>query len=168
MSIRVANVNDSELLIKLFQTLDNESSFMLLEPSERDLSIENQRKQMQNFEDSNSQVMLVKEGVNSDLIGFIVGVAGNFIRNKHSLYCVVGVSEQYHGQGVGKSLLLSLENWAKTHSIHRIELTVMEHNHKAIKLYESFGFTKEGIKRDSIYLSGKYVNELYMAKLLMI
>ena len=44
MSFRVAKINDSELLIKLYQSLDQESSFMLLEPSERDSSVENQEK----------------------------------------------------------------------------------------------------------------------------
>ena len=166
MSIRVAKINDSELLIKLFKSLDQETSFMLLEPSERDSSVENQEKQMANFADSNSQVMFVKENENSDLVGFVVGVAGNFIRNKHSLYCVIGVMEEYHGKGIGQSLLINLEKWAKSHSIHRIELTVMEHNVKAIRLYESFGFIREGIKRDSICISGEFVNELYMSKLL--
>ena len=42
----------------------------------------------------------------------------------------------------------------------------MEHNLKAIKLYESFGFIREGIKRDSICIAGEYINELYMSKLL--
>lgn len=168
MSIRSANESDSALLIKLFQSLDQESSFMLLDPSERDLSLDNQEKQMLGFVDSNSQVMFVKEAENSELSGFIVGVAGNFMRNKHSLYCVIGVKEDYHSRGIGKALLTKLEIWAKEHNIHRIELTVMEHNTKAIKLYESFGFVHEGIKRDSIRIAGKFINELYMSKLLTI
>jgi len=68
---------------------------------------------MANFADSNSQVMFVKENENSDLVGFVVGVAGNFIRNKHSLCCVIGVMEKYHGKGIGKSLLTNLENGLK-------------------------------------------------------
>ena len=166
MSIRAANINDSAQLISLFKALDHESTFMLLDPKERDTSLENQQKQMVNFTDSNSQVMLIKENEDTELVGFIVGVAGNFIRNKHSLYCVLGVVNKYQGKGIGRSLLTGLEEWANNHGIHRIELTVMEHNLKAIKLYESFGFIREGIKRDSICIAGEYINELYMSKLL--
>ncbi|TEW50228.1 GNAT family N-acetyltransferase [Psychromonas algicola] len=166
MSIRTANINDSAQLISLFETLDQESTFMLLEPSERDTSLENQQKQMANFTDSNTQVMLVKENDKAELIAFVVGIAGNFIRNKHSLYCVIGVKSEYHDKGIGHSLLTNLEEWANNHGIHRIELTVMEHNLKAIRLYETFGFIREGIKRDSICIAGEYINELYMSKLL--
>ena len=168
MSIRNAQISDSALLITLYKSLDQESSFMLLEPNERDLSLENQENQMVNFVDSNSQVMFVKENESTELVGFVVGVAGNFIRNKHVLYCVIGVMEQYHAKGIGRSLLMSLEKWANSHCIHRMELTVMEHNEKAIGLYESFGFIREGIKRDSICISGSFINEVYMSKLLSV
>lgn len=166
MTIRHAHIDDAQQLITLFDTLDRQSTFMLLAPGERDLSLENQQKQMLNFIDSTSQVMFVKQREQAELVGFVVGVAGNFKRNKHSLYCVMGVVEQYQAQGIGKALLNRLQDWAKQHHIHRLELTVMAHNTQAIGLYKSFGFVQEGIKRDSIFIAGQFINELYMSKLL--
>ncbi|MER1957938.1 MAG: GNAT family N-acetyltransferase [Solibacillus sp.] len=41
-------------------------------------------------------------------------------------------------------------HWAKQQQLHRLELTVIEHNHQAIHLYRKMGFKEEGIKRDSL------------------
>jgi RimJ/RimL family protein N-acetyltransferase len=47
-----------------------------------------------------------------------------------------------------------------------MELTVMEHNQKGIRLYEKLGFEREGIKRCSVKIDGNFINEFYMSKLL--
>mgnify|MGYP001024197246 CR=1 FL=1 len=44
-----------------------------------------------------------------------------------------------------------------THRIIRIELMVMEHNLKAIRLYEAFAFIHEGIKK-RLYLHSKSIH----------
>lgn len=56
--------------------------------------------------------------------------------------------------------------WAKKSQLHRLELTVIEHNEQAVHLYKKMGFEVEGVKRNSLLIDGQYVNELYMAKLL--
>jgi RimJ/RimL family protein N-acetyltransferase len=166
VKVRIATIKDSKSLVELYQTLDQESSFMLLEPGERDASVENQEKQMVNFSNSTSQSLFVAENEANEIVGFVVGVGGKFSRNKHSLYCVIGVINAFQGKGIGKSLLTRLEIWANNLNFKRLELTVMQHNTNAIRLYESFGFEHEGIKRNSIKISGKLINELYMSKLL--
>ena len=60
------------------------------------------------------------------------------------------------------------ERWARERGgIHRLELTVMAHNFKAVALYERAGFTIEGSRRHSLLVDGSYVDEHYMAKLLV-
>ena len=166
MNIRQAVIHDSQQLVQLFTKLDNETNFMLFESGERKITVEMQVKQMQSFTDSTSQVMFVAENQYGEIVGFIVGIGGNFMRNKHSLYCVIGVLLSEQGQGIGKKLLGQLECWAQIYSFHRLELTVMEHNQSAINLYQSCGFYTEGVKRDSLKVAGEFVNELYMSKLL--
>lgn len=166
MNIRQAVIDDSQQLIQLFNKLDSETKFMLFESGERAITVDMQVEQMKAFINSTSQVMFVAENSLGEIIGFTVGIGGNFMRNKHSLYCVIGVVLSEQGQGIGKKLLAKLEYWAHSNSFHRLELTVMEHNHIAINLYKSCGFNAEGVKRDSLKIAGKYVNELYMSKLL--
>ena len=57
-------------------------------------------------------------------------------------------------------------HWAKQQQLQRLELTVIEHNHQAIHLYRKMSFKEEGIKRDSLWIDGQFVNEIYMRLLL--
>ncbi len=79
---------------------------------------------------------------------------------------VIGVLQAFTGQGFGKELVNKLEVWAMSHGYSRLDLTVMQHNERAKRLYESCGFEVEGLKRYSLVVDGEYVDELYMSKLL--
>jgi RimJ/RimL family protein N-acetyltransferase len=59
-----------------------------------------------------------------------------------------------------------LEKWAAERQLYRLELTVMTHNERAIRLYRRLGFEIEGTKRDSLWVDGSYVDEYCMSKLL--
>jgi RimJ/RimL family protein N-acetyltransferase len=79
---------------------------------------------------------------------------------------VIGILEQFTGKGIGTQLFQMLEAWARSNDIHRLELTVMTHNERAIALYKKMGFEIEGIKKHSLFVNGEYVDEYYMAKLI--
>ena len=48
-------------------------------------------------------------------------------------------------------------------NLHRIYLTVLEENKRAIGLYEKLGFEVEGNLQESLYKKGLYKNQLLMA-----
>ncbi len=48
-------------------------------------------------------------------------------------------------------------------NLHRIYLTVLEENKRAIGLYEKLGFVVEGNLQESLYKKGLYKNQLLMA-----
>jgi RimJ/RimL family protein N-acetyltransferase len=50
--------------------------------------------------------------------------------------------------------------------LHRLELTVDVDNRRAIALYEKCGFEREGVKRRSRRIEGRYFDELSMSKLI--
>ena len=56
--------------------------------------------------------------------------------------------------------------WTAEKDIHRIELVVLRDNISAIGLYKKMGFVEEGVRKQSSYLNGQFVDEIYMAKLL--
>ena len=47
----------------------------------------------------------------------------------------------------------------------RLELTVFTDNERAIHLYESMGFQREGIRRKAAVRNGVYMDELAMARI---
>lgn len=164
--IRHARVTDAQYILNLSEKLAKESHFMLHEVGEQQLTLEQQESILSDFTLSSSKVFWVLE-VNKCIVGFCIGIGSTARRNKHNLYCVMGIEVVYTGKGLGRELLNSLELWASQHGFTRLELTVMAHNHKAIKLYLSHGFEQEGIKRQSLKVSNEYVDEIYMSKLLV-
>lgn len=93
-------------------------------------------------------------------------MGGGFQRNRHSAYIVTGILQQYAGQGLGTQFFKALDEWAAAHKLHRLELTVMSHNERAVHLYQKMGFVIEGVKKDSLLVNGRHVDEYYMAKIL--
>ena len=61
------------------------------------------------------------------------------------------------GRGIGKAVTWLVTDYAfRRANSHRVWLGVHEDNVGAIKCYESVGYVKEGLLRDSIYAYGKY------------
>ncbi|MGN0972690.1 MAG: GNAT family N-acetyltransferase, partial [Aristaeellaceae bacterium] len=58
------------------------------------------------------------------------------------------------------------EGWARANHITRPELTVERPNEAARHLYEKMGFAIEGVRKRSMLVDGRPVDEYYMARLL--
>ena len=165
MIIRTILISDAEHFLNLCKKLDTEMQFMMLEPGERITTLVEQQAQIERLLMLENQTIFVAE-YNSQLIGYLAALGGEFQRNRHSVYIIIGILQAFTGQGVGTQLFRTLEEWAQLQRIHRLELTVMVHNEAGLALYKKQGFEIEGTKRDSLLVNGKYVDEYYVAKLL--
>ncbi len=165
MIIRTILISDAEQFLNLCKKLDTETQFMMLEPGERTTTVEEQQAQIARLLMLENQTIFVAE-YNGQLVGYLAALGGEFQRNRHSVYIIIGILQAFTGQGIGTQLFRTLEEWAQLQRIHRLELTVMVHNEAGLALYKKQGFEIEGTKRDSLLVNGKYVDEYYMAKLL--
>src|SRR5215469_7486242 len=163
--LRIAGLNDAAALMKLKQRLDEETSFMLLEPDERDTSIQALARHLEEVSQSENSVVIVA-GRHGDLAGYVELAGGRFRRNRSTTHVVIGVLAEASGKGVGTGLLEEAKRWAAARGLHRIELNVMAHNHRAIALYERVGFVHEGRRVDCLLIDGKFLDELSMAMIL--
>ncbi|MEA2894149.1 MAG: hypothetical protein QOI05_4942 [Bradyrhizobium sp.] len=75
----------------------------------------------------------------------------------------VGLLPQFRGQGIGTKLTKKALAAARAFGLHRVELTVREHNAGAIELYKKEGFQIEGVQRDAVLVDGVYENVVCMA-----
>jgi RimJ/RimL family protein N-acetyltransferase len=163
--IRTIRVSDAEQFLNLCKKLDTETQFMMLEPGERTTTVEQQQAQIEGLLPKENRAIFVAEH-DGQLVGYLAALGGDFERNKHNVHIVIGILQDFTGQGIGTQLFLALEDWAHRQHIHRFELTVMTHNKAGIALYKKRGFEIEGTKRHSMLVNGHYVDEYYMAKLL--
>ena len=66
--------------------------------------------------------------------------------------------------GIGTLVTRSvIEYGFKQLNLHRIYLTVLKANERAIKLYEKLGFKHEGMLRDEQFRDGEYADVVFMA-----
>ena len=165
MIIREVKAEDAESILALMLQLDSETKFMMLEPGERQTTLEQQAQILQSFHDSASKAMFILVD-NNEAYGYIEGIGGTANRIRHSLHIVIGLRQAAASKGYGRQLFDHLETWAKSRHFTRMDLTVMCHNERAVKLYTSCGFEIEGTKRNSLYIGEQYVDEYYMSKLL--
>jgi RimJ/RimL family protein N-acetyltransferase len=66
-------------------------------------------------------------------------------------------------QGVGRALLQAAVEWARAAGVRKLELHVFPWNEAAIKLYESFGFEREGYRKGQYRRGSEYVDAILMA-----
>lgn len=164
MVIREIKASDAEAFWQMQFELDKETKYMLYEPNERTKNIDLINSLIQKA--INGEGLLLVAENDEDIVGFIGAKRGALNRIKHSAYIVVGVRKDFQGRGIGTEFFKKLNLWAYQNDITRLELTVVCENTRAKHLYDNNGFVVEGIKKNSMVVDGKYVDEYCMAKLL--
>jgi RimJ/RimL family protein N-acetyltransferase len=73
------------------------------------------------------------------------------------------VVASHRRRGIGRALLDRAVEWAAGSRVRKLELHVFPHNAPAIALYESFGFVREGYRRDHYRRGTGFVDAILMA-----
>lgn len=73
------------------------------------------------------------------------------------------VAATHRGRGIGRALLEQAVSWARDAGVRKIELHVFPWNEPAIRLYERFGFEREGLRREHYRRDGRFVDAILMA-----
>jgi RimJ/RimL family protein N-acetyltransferase len=159
--VRVGSRDDAEEFLTLRRGLDMETELMLLEPGERNWSLEEQQRR---FDSALRDGLLLLAQADGVLAGFLFARRGEYQRQRHVIDLGVGVRKAFWGRGIATQMFSELDSWALGRDILRIELMVMAHNSRAVGLYRRLGFVVEGVKRAALRIGDTYVDELIMAK----
>jgi len=162
VEIRPIRSSDAASYAHLLDELDRETTFLLWEPGERSVDVEELRGRLASV-DRSSRVRIVAV-CDERLVGFLVGHRGAVNRTRHRADFTMAVLREYRRRSIGSGLLRQLEDWAAENKIGRLELTVMAHNHGARALYERYGFLLEGVKSGAIRVAGEPIDECVMGK----
>lgn len=159
--------DDIEPFWTFLNQLDSQTDFMMYEPEERSRRTTLPQLQRE-IQDSviNGEDCIYIALDSENIVGYIHAERGKFNRTLHTAYIVTGVLKSHRAKGIGTALFEHIDRWAKENNVIRLELTVECHNEAAKRLYEKSGFTVEGIRKSSMYVNGRYVDEYYMAKLM--
>lgn len=159
---RRATASDAEGLARLFSEPEVLAGTLQLPLPSAD--VWRKRLEPQATDPSRLHVVAIADGV---LIGSagLHAVSGS-LRTRHVMALGIGVSRAWWGKGIAAELTRQLIDWADNWAgIVRIELGVYVDNERAIRLYERFGFVREGVQRAFALRDGQYVDSLMMARL---
>jgi putative acetyltransferase len=73
------------------------------------------------------------------------------------------VDAGYRRRGIGRALLEEAVQWARESGVQKLELHVFPWNEPAIRLYEQFGFRREGLRVAHYRRDGDLVDVILMA-----
>ncbi len=94
----------------------------------------------------NESAPLVRVGFVAEEAGSLLGFSiGRLVAGVCELESIA-VAREAQGQGIGRALLEALATWAETSGAARMELEVRASNARAIRLYESAGMRREGLR----------------------
>ena len=162
--LRNAEEEDAEMLLDFLKTTCGETRYLVKEPEEIDLTLEDERTFIRNPNESDQNIML---------LGFVDGeYAGNCslmgmgaARFKHRASLGIALYQKYTGRGIGKAMIGKLIEIAREHNLEQIELEVVADNQRAVSLYRKMGFEIFGTLPNNMkYQDGTYADAYWMMK----
>lgn len=162
--IRSAVPADAADIIDYLNHVAGESDNITFGPGDFGKNLEQEKSFLTSIQDSKNQIMVL--GI---IEGQVISVAnlsgGNRPRTEHFVTLGITVAKKLWRQGVGKSVMEYLIDWAKkTDIIRKINLSVRSDNLGAINLYKSFGFEQEGLITREMCIDGVFVDTIEMGK----
>ena len=164
MRIRPAEAADADQLVELAEAVGTEDGDWLISTSAW-RSVAEERRYLKAIRGHPDAAVFV-----SDDGGHIVGRL-SLARDPHPASHHVAdlglmVAASHRRQGLGRALLQQAVAWGADSGIHRLELHVFSWNEPALALYESFGFEREGLRRQQYRRGAVYVDAVLMALLI--
>jgi len=165
--LRNANESDAAALLHYLKTTAAETRFLMREPEEITLSLEQQEAFLRGKEEAERELMLIAELDGEHVGNCSVSSLGNYERYRHRCSVAIALYQKYCGLGIGKQMLQTVLDVAKTCGYEQAELEVVTTNEAAIRLYQSLGFEIYGeLKHSMKYKDGSYAEEYLMRKVL--
>jgi RimJ/RimL family protein N-acetyltransferase len=161
--LRVLGSADAGELYHLEEKLIRESDFLLRDPAEDPSDVAEVRRRL---DGQKSNDITLGAFLDRRLIGYVAAIGGTSSRTRATARLTIAVAASAQRHGVGRRLLEALDEWALKTGIHRLELMVIVDNETAIRLYVHCGYQIEHLRRHTMRVKGRFVDQWSMAKLL--
>ena len=165
VNIRAPKVEDAADIIYVISTCDTETPFLARNPGEFSFTVEQEAAFIERILSDENHEWFIAE-----YDGKIVGQCSAHIPSSNQRFChrsevAFAILKDYCDLGIGGKMMLECIEWCKNKGAEQIEITVVEGNDRAKKMYENFGFEVYGRKPNALkYLDGTYRDELFMVK----
>ena len=161
--VRPADPGDAEALTRLAEAVSSEPEAWLISADGEWRSVGDERRYLKAVRRYPHAAVIVAERTDGALIGRLSLARDTHPASGHVADLGLMVAKDARRQGVGKALLEAAVEWAKASGVRKLELHVFPWNEPAIKLYERFGFEREGFRKGHYSRAGEDVDAILTA-----
>ncbi len=167
VTVRAARQADAAAMVRYAVAIFAEGGLDLpVAPGEFQLTLAEEEAVVAEHAAAPNAVFLLALGPEGEVLGMLNCHGSSRRALRHSCEMGISVAKEYRGQGIGRSLMQAMVDWARASGMKRIELKVYARNERAIRLYRSFGFQAEGRRRRAVFQDGQYLDDIVMSLLL--
>ncbi len=112
-----------------------------------------------NFDPESGRLMFTIESVEGEVVGAL-NLSG--INERNGTFGIgMQVGRDYRGQGYGTAAMRILLNYAfNERRLNKFNVSVLEGNIASATMLKKLGCVKEGVRRQTIFTNGKYMDEI--------
>jgi putative acetyltransferase len=159
--VRRAVPADAAALVALAEAVGREEGRWIL-ASEGWRSVGDERRFLRNVQSQQDAVVYVAED-DGTVVGRLSLARDPHPASRHVADLGLMVAAEHRRRGVGKALLTEAVVWSHSIGVRKLELHVFPWNEPALRLYESFGFEREGYRKRHYLRGGELVDAILMA-----
>jgi len=145
--VRPADPSDAEALVRLAEAVSAEPEGWLISANGKWRSVGDERRYLKALRRYPNAAVFVAERSDGDIVGRMSLARDTHPASAHVADLGLMVAKHARGRGVGHALLEAAVEWARGAGIRKLELHVFPWNEAAIRLYERFGFEREGYRK---------------------
>ena len=163
--LRNAEESDAEDLIQYLRVVSAETPFLVREPEEITLTVEQEREFLRGKKESERELMLIAIANGKHIGNCSVMQLGTNRRYAHRCQIGIALYQEFCSRGIGRKMMEAALQKAKEAGYEQAELEVIAGNERAISLYKQLGFEEFGVFPDNIkYKDGSYADAVWMMK----
>jgi RimJ/RimL family protein N-acetyltransferase len=161
VQIRAARPEDAATLVALASAVGREPEAWLLN-TDGWRSANDERRYLRALKRHPDAAVYVADDAGA-IVGRLSIARDPHTASRHVADLGIMVAAGHRRRGIGKALLEQAVAWARDAGVRKLELHVFPWNEPAIRLYEQFGFEREGLRRAHYRRGGDYVDAILMA-----
>ena len=161
--VRRAEPGDAEQLTRLAEEVSGEPEAWLISADGEWRSVGDERRYLKAVRRYAHAAVFVAEAEDGELVGRLSVARDAHPASAHVADIGLMVAKSARRQGVGWALLEAAVEWARSAGVRKLELHFFPWNEPAIRLYEKFGFEREGYRKAHYSRAGEDVDAILMA-----